>query len=383
MKKLLKAAVSGAMLLLMAGALTACGKTEIDVMEGLELNYNGVDGYGTASIADSYVWEDAAMEAAGFDEDKMTDDNIGEMFRGMAAIEEAVSYEVYPNENLSNGDEVTVKATVDNESVEEYKIQFTGSEKKFIVEGLQELEEVDLFDGLTVEFEGFAPYVTATVNKQNVRSDISVSYSLDKQENLTVGDTVTVMAEYDEDSLLQKGYIVKESTKEFTVDACDRYVTQMSEIPAEIIEKMNKQFEDAMRAHVASSWSDKEGLKSIEYIGNYLLTPKEGIDTNEKNIYYGIYKITAVNAENAEENITYYSYCRFRNIVILKDGTCSVDLTDYKVPEGSAFSKKIYSGEIFWVGNYYYMGYEELDSLFNNCVTKNIEQYEYESTVEE
>ena len=120
MKKLLKIMVSGAMLVLLAGTLTACGKTEIDVMEGLELNYNGVDGYGTASIADSYVWEDSAMEAAGIDEDKMTDDNIGDMFKGMAAIEEAVSYEVYPNENLSNGDEVTVKATVDNESVEEY-----------------------------------------------------------------------------------------------------------------------------------------------------------------------------------------------------------------------------------------------------------------------
>ena len=32
-------------------------------------------------------------------------------------------------------------------------------------------------------------------------------------------------------------------------------------------------------------------------------------------------------------------------------------------------------------GSYYYYGYEETDLLFNNCVTKNIEQYEYESTV--
>ena len=73
MKKRWRMAVSGVMLLLMAGALTGCGKTEIDVMEGLELKFDGVDGYGTARIADSYVWEDAAMEAAGFDEEKMTD----------------------------------------------------------------------------------------------------------------------------------------------------------------------------------------------------------------------------------------------------------------------------------------------------------------------
>ena len=167
MKKRWRMAVSGVMLLLMAGALTGCGKTEIDVMEGLELKFDGVDGYGTARIADSYVWEDAAMEAAGFDEEKMTDENIGDMFRGMAAIEEAVSYEVYPSGELSNGDEVTVKATVDNESVEDYKIQFTGTEKKFIVEGLKELEEVDLFENVDVEFQGIAPYVKASIRNEN------------------------------------------------------------------------------------------------------------------------------------------------------------------------------------------------------------------------
>ena len=34
-------------------------------------------------------------------------------------------------------------------------------------------------------------------------------------------------------------------------------------------------------------------------------------------------------------------------------------------------------------GSYYYVGYEELDSLFNNCITKNIEQYEYETAIKE
>ena len=32
------------------------------------------------------------------------------------------------------------------------------------------------------------------------------------------------------------------------------------------------------------------------------------------------------------------------------------------------------NGEAFTKGSYYYNGYEETDSLFNNCVTKNIEQ---------
>ena len=65
----------------------------------------------------------------------------------------------------------------------------------------------------------------------------------------------------------------------------------------------------------------------------------------------------------------------------MKDGSCSLNLANYKMPKGSAFSKKIYSGEGFWEGDYFYQGYEELDTLFNNCVAQNIEKYEYESSV--
>lgn len=367
------------MLLLLAGMLTACGKTEIDVMEGLELNYNGVDGYGTASIADSYVWEDAAMEAAGIDEDKikMNDDNIGDMFRGMAAIEEAVSYEVYPNENLSNGDEVTVKDTVDNESVEEYKIQFTGSEKKFIVEGLKELEEIDLFENVDVEFQGIAPYVKASVRNEGSNPAGSVQYSIDKSENLTVGDTVTMTAEYDEQRFLENGYLAGESTKEFVVPECDRYVTELSQVPADMMDKMKKQAEDVVKAQ------HEGAVTGMEFLGNYFLTLKSGMSDSDYNVIYLVYKIERTAADNADETLSYYIFVRFENLLLLKDGTCSVDLSNYEVPKGSAFTKSISSGDIFWRGDYYYCGFEDLDTMFNKCVTKNIEKFEYESTVKE
>lgn len=379
MKKRWRMAVSGVMLLLMAGALTGCGKTEIDVMEGLELKFDGVDGYGTAWIADSYVWEEAAMEAAGFDEEKMTDDNVGDMFRGMAAIEEAVSYEVYPDEDLSNGDEVTVKATVDNESVEDYKIQFTGTEKKFIVEGLKELEEVDLFENVDVEFQGIAPYVKASIRNENSNPVISVRYSIDKSENLTVGDTVIMTAEYDEQMLLENGYFAGESTKEFVVPECDRYVTELSQIPSDTLAKMQKQMEDAIAS------KDWDTVTEVKYIGNYFLTLKPGMSGSDYNSVYVLFRIKDVDMTDpdAGETLYFYTYGKFKDILLLKDGICSVDLSDYEMPEGSAFTKKLSSGDIFWRGDYYYVGFEDLDTMFNKCVTKNIEKYEYETNVTE
>ena len=378
-RKIFRTATAGAILLLMAGALTGCGKKEVDVMAGIEVEFSGVDGYGTARITDKDAWEEEAFEAAGIKEKLDADsEEVIEATQAAFVIEEAVRFEISPTENLSNGDVVTVTAVLDNESVEDYKIAFIGDKKTFTVEGLKEVEQIDLFDGVTVEFEGFAPYVKASINDKHTNSDIYVTYSLDRSENLTMGDTVTITAEYDEESLLQKGYMAEESMKEFVVDECDRYVTALEEIPEDMIGKMNKQFDDAFRAYVAKDWDNPETLSSIEHIGNYLLTAKEGANVGDKNICYGIYKISVI---TEEEDFEYYSYCRFKNIIILKDGTCSVDISAYEVPNGGAglFGKTI--GEAFKRGSYVYVGYEQLDSLFSKCVTQDIEDYEYESSV--
>lgn len=375
-KKLSKMLVVGAFLGLMAGTMTGCGKTEIDVMEGLTVEFNGIDGQGTASLSNKYFWEEDAFEAAGIgDSDDLS------LLGKAAAIEAAVSYEVTPKEDLSNGDKVTVRADVDNDTAGEYKIKFKAEEREYTVSGLKEIEQIDLFRNVDVEFQGIAPYVKASIKKENGSAPVYVNYTLDKSENLTVGDAVTVTAEYDESQLLEQGCTAGEDTKEFVVPECDRYVMELAEIPEGMTSQMNKQFEDAVRADVAKNWGEGEGMKSIECIGGYLLTPKDGADVSEKNIFYGVYKLVA---ENPEQEVAYYSYCMFRNIIILTDGTCSVDLSDYRLPSGSAWLYGQIRGEAFYAGeDYWYVGYEELDSLFNNCVTKNTEQYGYESSVTE
>lgn len=377
--KVLRTVITGAMLVLLAGTATGCGKKEIDVMEGLEVQFNGVNGYGTARISDEFFWEDEALDTAGLMEkaDSDNDDEAMGALQGIYAVESAVEYRIAPTEGLSNGDEVTVTVKLSNNSVEDYKIEFTGSEKKFTVEGLKEAEQIDLFEGVEVQFEGIAPYVNAVVNSQNTNRDVYISYSIDRNEGLAAGDTVTVTAEYDEESLQRKGYMAAESTKEFTVPECDRYASSLADIPAETADQINKQFEDAFRAYAANKWKDPEWLKNIEYAGSYLLTPKQ---EGYSNIYYGVYRITAAPPEG---EFTFYSYAQYRKLVILKDGTCTLNQTTFKMPEGGALNKTTYNGEIFLHGDQFYLGYEELDSLFDNCVTKNLDNYEYESSVTE
>lgn len=182
-------------------------------------------------------------------------------------------------------------------------------------------------------------------------------------------------AECDDGQLLERGYTAGDKTKGFVVPECDEYITKLSQIPDDTMAKMKKQIEDAIQA---KGW---DTVTDVEFAGNYFLSLKPGMNGRDYNAVYVLYKIEDVGMENPDEKLYFYTYGKFSDLVLLKDGTCSVDLSRYEMPSDSAFSKRIFSGDIFWRGDYYYVGFEDVDTMFNKCVTQNIESYEYESNV--
>lgn len=373
-EKVLRFMGVGAFAVFMFATLTACGKKTINVTETLSVKFDGCNGYGVAELENEYAWESEAFKEAGVEQM----DALNALANGVV-IESAVSYEVSPKENLSNGDEVTVRAVYSNEAVEDYNIKFTASEKKFVVEGLPDVKQVDLFENIDVAYKGIAPNVTASIVDGNTDSYVLTTYALDKSSNLNVGDVVTVTVKYDKQKLLEAGYMAESDTKEFQVSGVASYVTELSEIPEDVMGKMKRQMEDALLAHTASNWSEKESLVGMNFLGNYLLLLKSGMSGSANNMLYLVYKI---DVNNSEDSFSYYTYCRFNDLILLEDGTCSIDLSSYKMPHGNS-ALGIVSGEAFVKGSYYYLGYEQIESLFNNCVTANIENYEYESNIVE
>lgn len=353
------------MYLLLIMGLMGCGKKKIDVMETLSLKYDGVNGYGTAELSNEYSWEEEALEAAEIKIDDL------ESWDDVSNIENAVSYELSPTENLSNGDEIIVKVSIDNEAVKKYKINLVGEEKKFTVSGLNEVEEVDLFENIDILYEGISPIMSAKLNNAFLNlNGYSVKYELDKDKNISAGDIITVTADYDQKGMLEKGYKAESDTKEFTVPNGPKYVTSLSEIPSELLEKMKKQAEDGLKASAANS-GEKDSITGIEFLGNYFLKLKDGMWGNQG--YNSIYMVYKMDVVTSQDSFSYYSYTKFQDLILLEDGTCSVDLSNCKRPNG--FFEKIYSGY------YFYSGYLDLDSLFNENITKNIDSYEYESNV--
>lgn len=211
--------------------------------------------------------------------------------------------------NLSNGDEVTVKIEYDNESVEDFKIRFSGDDVTFVVEGLEELQAIDPYEGLEVSFEGISPDGYINYYYNGISSYVSEdNFIVDKSTDLKNGDIVTISVEpYNEHLAAQNGYQFTETSKIFTVEGLDEYVQTASAIPEDFLEYAKEEAQDTINAYVAREYNDECPLTSIEYAGYIFNVAKERESTKYFNELYIIYRgIVSHNENEFHETMVYY-----------------------------------------------------------------------------
>lgn len=338
------------------------------------------------------LFADVSLELSGFDRYSYID----VISEGKEAYLEDIFFTPNTYQGVVNGDEVTVTASLSRYSsveineyfAEEYGVIPAALEKTYTVSGLAVPEKFDPFQYVEVSFSGISPAGTASVNViANSEFMYDVEAYLDKAESLTNGDEVTVRleapywgntADLEEYWAWNYGLAPEALEKTYTVEGLGCYVETLADIPNDTLEKMIDQAEDAMNASVAESWRNPGSLDGMEYQGAYLLTPKDGgFSTDHKNVVYIIHKIDVTNKvrqdeESVDHSFSYYSFTAFYDLVIETDGTCQVSVNNYSTPSAT-----------FDIDSLTYHGYQTMEDLYRNCVTKNIENYKHESNVTE
>lgn len=367
-------------------ALTGCGKTTVKLDKYITINAAGYDSMGSAS----YMFDYDAFKKDYSGKIKLNSENSSNELINLGLLMGATTEELFlstcvnqqldKTSGLSNGDIVTLKWNCEEAMAEEYfNVTLKYSDIEYKVTGLEEVGRFNPFDYVEVSFSGISPNGSVVISPNYDQKEIQyVNFSVDKNNGLKNGDTVTVTASVTGalDNFVENfGMILGVTEQIYTVDALSHYATEVNEIPTDMMDEMVKQGEDAFRSYVAKSWNKPENLVSVNLAGNYFLSTKAGMFNNTSNYLYLVYEIQAVNPE-PQQTVDFYYYVCFNNIVILEDGTCSVDLSNYTVPVSNW-----YSSESFSVGNFVYIGYENLETLFNNCVVSKIETYEYSTTL--
>ena len=242
-----------------------------------------------------------------------------------------------------------------------------------------------------------SPNGEASINKSGSSAGIDLSYTLDKSSGLKNGDEVTVsVSAYDDTDIEEycesKGKAISATEKTFTVEGLASYAQTIVDIPDDMKSKMLAQAEDAIKSKcIWDEYGTTGVLKSLEYLGDYYLTGKEGFDASPYNKIYCVYKGTVeFNALKRHGDgktmetgtLSFYTYYYYDNIIIMPDNTCSLDLSDGKLASYSYETD--YGYDNGWFPSFYNLhGKENLDSVFSDCVTPQIAKYNYESTVKE
>ncbi len=300
-------------------------------------------------------------------------------------IDEYVNWDLDQMDKLSNGDVVHMEWDCDDERAKaDFGIQLSYENQDFTVEGLNEPEAVDPFEGAHVSFEGISPYGRVQFEgDRNAPYARELVFNVEPRENLKNGDTVTVsLKEADEQAwkeYMVETYGVTLSKKEmsYTVEGLQTYLSKLSEVSEDAFTQMKSQAEDVMKANAAKNWAKESTMDSTTYVGSYLLTPKSQQAYDGNNQLYLVYEIKATvknPKDESQESITYYYTVRYDDLLVSADGTVEVDLTDYRTNNPS-FSKELAKSR------YYFDGYESMDEAYNRCVTSNLDRYNFETDI--
>jgi hypothetical protein len=219
----------------------------------------------------------------------------------------------------------------------------------------------------------------------------SWDFSCDKTNGLSNGDVIIVSINEDsvESYAENLGMVPAELTKEYTVEGLTSYLSKIDEIDNDALESMQSQASDVYYAHVAQNWNEGEELQSFSYLGEYLLTIKNGDSYwGNNNILYLVYK-AQVRDSYSNDGDSYnkvndiYWYISYSDLKVDGDGSVVVDLSSYNTPYDSFTVDSGVSTGWFSTKSWYYYGYQTLDELYKTVVTSNIDSYNHEDNVSE
>lgn len=153
------------------------------------------------------------------------------------------------NGSLSNGDKIEIEYSYNKNYAKEHKLRVRGGSEFVTIKDLPDGTAIsydDLFAGAKLEYTGVAPLVTVSVSNVSTDTVLSgVEYTIEgEKQYYDEGDVVRVRAQFDEAKAIEAAYDIEKGpegyVKDYTVSGVDRYLTDASELPQELLDQMKE-----------------------------------------------------------------------------------------------------------------------------------------------
>lgn len=366
----------------------------VDLDSVYVVEFDGSNGMGNATAyVDPYSL--AALLASDTD-DSMDIYSMEDMNDLADAFQTGVSYYSLMNSfemtldkdsDLTNGDTVTATITYNEELAKEMNMKFKNTTKTFTVSGLKELETIDAFEDLEIEYYGASPEleIKSIHGKYN---DLYLTYTANKTEGIANGDVITITCDTDAGILADQGYALADDATEITVADHDAYVTDISQLSEANMEEIKenaiavcrKENTNEGASYVNSCFGSQITYEDPEYVGILVANGNQGIAHSS---IYVIYRCTgtftrtesgkAYSTNGIGEAITIENYQVIEvDDVILSGKDGSLILTDFDKTEGQIHVVDTMEGnedDPGWTVD----GFESLDAILQSC--KSVDGY--------
>ena len=366
-------------------------KTKVNLDKYISVDFTGYDGYGKA---------DVHFDSEAFLKDyrkKIKLKKKGDLLT--SAIMEGYTPEAFLNDyylsgnwkldgvdgKYKNGDKVHLSWKIDKDKIEEtFRVKIKDAGKEFEVKGLDKVEKFDAFENLSIEYSGTAPNGMADLEGKGIMDGSKGLYfSADKMDGLSNGDEITVKIEPENalEAFIQKtGKAPKETEKQFKVEGLPAYIDSASAINEENLNNIKSEMEDNIKSSVAKE-GDSVQLISTEYQGYYFLKAKNK-NYGIQNVFYPVYKVTVritLPSKGFVQDYSYYVSASLQNIMDEGNGKVTIDTTDM---DTVYHTFEIDTDPGNWLSNRFYLdGFESLDSLRKEVVTKQLSNFKVEEKI--
>ena len=264
------------------------------------------------------------------------------------------------NGELSNGDKLEIEYSYDKDLAKSLGLKVKGKKETVTVKDLPEatvISKDELFSGIIVETEGVAPMMTVNV-VNNTTDEVlkTVEFSIvDPKECYDDGDVITVKASFDSETLAKYTYEIEGEgnslTKDYTVSSNERYLTDISEVPDELLEEMKSKgatlfgtepgdanefglrvFSDAGKMYSTDGTDYTFRFTTVSFISAYFACVTEE-HIGEPGTHYNDVKVvydTAI-SQNDGETVAAEAVVIFRNLIKKEDGSIEVNLDEGQI----------------------------------------------------
>ena len=299
-----------------------------------EVNFDGYDTLGTVDVYYSDEFEDKAFDALGY-----TSKSQRKKTKAQEALSdlkyEVIDFEISKEEELSNGDEITIKVTIAEDydsKLDVVKVNAKKKDKKdadiiikeielkYTVEGLDKITKYNPFDDLEVETSGSDGDVWVGWTYVGDEYLSYYDFECDNEYDLSIGDEFTITIEdYAVEYLLDNyGVLVTETSKTFEVESADRYITSAKDVSDDLLTYMQELAVEEIEDEY--DWADCT-ISDLKYMGMYFLNLTDEDSWDDENTVILVYSGTVTPEDTDYDAFTAYMGVEISDLYEYADGT--------------------------------------------------------------